>query len=112
MITSKKPAVARSPLMSLRRFAQPRPQNEHCALCHADLAEEHSHLFELSSRRLQCACEPCAILFSNSAAPRFRRVPRDVWKLDNFRIEDLQWEAFGLPINLAFFVSSAAAAKV
>jgi hypothetical protein len=105
-------ARPQSPLSSLRRFTQPREQQEHCALCHAPVHEEHSHLFEVSSRRLQCVCEPCAILFSNAVAPRFRRVPRQVEQLADFQIADLQWEAFGLPINLAFFVFSSMAQRI
>jgi hypothetical protein len=112
MITSKKPSPAQSPLASLRRLAAPREEREHCALCGAELPEEHSHLFELANRRLSCACEPCAVLFSNAAAPRFRRVPREVHRLLGFRVDDVQWESLGLPINLAFFLMSAAGDKV
>jgi hypothetical protein len=112
MITSKKPTLAQSPLASLRRFTAQREDREHCALCSAELSEEHSHLFELANRRLSCACEPCAVLFSNAAAPRYRRVPRDVRQLVDFRMDDVQWEAFGLPINLAFFVKSAEVEKI
>jgi hypothetical protein len=112
MITSKKPFPALSPLASLRRFAAPREATESCALCSAELSEEHNHLFELANRRLSCACEPCAVLFSNAAAPRYRRVPRDVRRLVDFRMDDVQWEAFGLPINLAFFVKSEAVEKI
>jgi hypothetical protein len=106
-------STTRSPLASLRRFVRPREAvRERCELCSAPLAEEHSHLLELASRRLCCACEPCAILFSTPAAPKYRRVPRLVQYLADFRLSDVQWEGLQLPINLAFFLHSSAAARV
>jgi hypothetical protein len=83
-----------------------------CELCSAELADDHSHLVELASRRLCCACEPCAILFSNRAAPKYRRVPRRIEQLADFRLTDVQWEGLGLPINLAFFLHSTAAGRI
>ncbi len=57
-------------------------------------------------RKLVCSCEPCAILFSGRQGGRYRRVPRDVESLPEFRLSDDQWEDLHLPINLAFFVES------
>jgi hypothetical protein len=97
----------RSALAALQRYLRPRaPDRARCELCSAELADDHDHLVELSSRRLCCACEPCAILFSNPAAPKYRRVPRDVHFLADFRLTDVQWEGLQLPINLAFFLHS------
>jgi hypothetical protein len=104
--------IGRSALASLRRYTQPRPVRERCELCSAELADDHSHLVELSSRRLCCACEPCAILFSNPATPKYRRVPRRVQFLTDFRLTDVQWEGLQLPINLAFFLHSTPAERV
>src|SRR5436190_23769676 len=85
-------------LPSLRRFLRPRATaRARCELCSADLADDHSHLVELSSRRLCCACEPCAILFSSPAAPKYRRVPRGVEYLADFRLTDVQWQGLQLP---------------
>jgi hypothetical protein len=81
-------------------------------LCSAELPEEHPHLVEVANHRLRCACEPCAILFSNASAAKFRRVPRDAWFLADFRLSDVLWESLGLPINLAFFMHSTAAGRV
>jgi hypothetical protein len=104
---------AETPLASLRRLVQPRPtRRESCDLCSADLADEHDHLFELANRQVSCACEPCAILFSNPAAPKYRRVPRRRELLADFRLSDVQWAGLQLPIDLAFFVQSSAAGRV
>jgi hypothetical protein len=99
-------------LNSLRRLARPRPARERCELCDAELAEAHSHLLEVSARRLVCACEACSILFDRQAEMKFRRVPRRVSYLRNFRLTDEDWEGLQLPINLAFFVRSTPASRV
>ncbi len=104
--------LGRNVLASLRRFARPRIVPERCELCDAELAVEHAHLVELASRRLVCACEACAILFDNEGAARYRRVPRRVRFLPDFRLPDTAWEGLHLPIDLAFFLHSTAAGRV
>jgi hypothetical protein len=104
--------ATKSVLASLRRYVRPRPPHALCELCSAPLSEEHAHLLELANRRLCCTCEPCAILFSNPTAPKYRRVPRRVQRMPDFQLTDLQWESLQLPINLAFFVVSSTAQRV
>jgi hypothetical protein len=104
------PALAA--LTSLRRFARQRPAQERCELCSAPLGPDHPHLLELAARRLACACDACAILFTNRAAPKYRRVPRRARYLPDFRLSDVAWEGLRLPINLAFFLHSTAAGRV
>jgi hypothetical protein len=101
-----------SALATLRRFARPRPVREHCDLCSVGLAEEHAHLLELSSRRLICACDACAILFDSPATGKYRRVPRGVQLLRDFHMPDEAWAALQLPIDLAFLLHSTAAGRV
>ena len=99
-------------LASLRRYVRPRTARERCALCDAELAADHPHLVELSSRRLVCACTACAVLFSGRADARYRRVPQLVRFLPEFRLGDVAWQGLQLPIDLAFFVSSTPARRV
>jgi hypothetical protein len=101
-----------SALSALRRLSRPRPPRERCDLCDAELAEGHAHLLELSSRHLLCACAACAILFDNRGAGKYRRVPRRVQLLHDFRLPDETWEELHLPIDLAFFLHSSAAERV
>lgn len=101
-----------TPLASLRRYVRPRSVRERCELCDAGLGDEHLHLVELSSRRLLCACDACAILFSNQVGTKYRRVPRRVRLLGDFQLTDEMWEALQLPINLAFFLKSSTAQRV
>jgi hypothetical protein len=102
----------RNPLASLRRLVRPRPAREVCELCAAELAEDHAHLVEVASRRLRCACDACALLFSGQGAGKYRRVPRRAEILTDFRLSDAQWEGLNLPINLAFFLHSTPAGRV
>ena len=99
-------------LTALRRFARARAAEERCELCSAPLGPEHAHLVELSGRRLVCACDACAILFSSGAATRYRRVPREIEALAGLRITDEQWAGLGVPIGLAFFFHSTPAGQV
>src|SRR4051812_15308916 len=91
-------------LASLRRLLRSPPARERCELCSAALAPDHAHLVELATRRLACACDACGVLFSGGGSGKYRRVPRDVRLLADFRLDDLAWEGLQLPINLAFFL--------
>jgi hypothetical protein len=107
-------APVRNPLSALRQFVRKPsgPPAERCELCGLALATEHAHLLEPATRQLVCSCEPCAVLFSGRQGGRYRRVPRDIWALPEFRLTDIQWEDLHLPINLAFFVQSTPAQRV
>lgn len=109
-MNSDNPAL--NAIASLRRFARPRPVAESCDLCGAPLAAEHPHLVEPVNRRLICACDPCAILFSHREGGKYRRVPRRVEALTDFRLTDIEWESLHLPINLAFFLYNSPAGRV
>lgn len=97
----------------LREFlgAQQAPV-EHCELCNAAIDKTHAHVIEPQSRRLLCACAPCALLFDNADAPRYRRIPREVIRLCGFQLSDAQWDAFLIPINMAFFFRSSPQRRV
>ena len=93
-------------LAALRRFIRPRIAVERCDLCSLAVGPVHPHLIEPASRQLHCACDACAILFSNKGDGRFSRVPRRISYLPNFHMTDLQWGSLMLPIQLAFFFNS------
>jgi hypothetical protein len=98
---------------SLRQFARkPQRRLEQCELCSLDLHSEHSHLIELTQRKLLCTCDACALLFSGRAGSKFKRVPRDVRLLANFRMSDAEWEGLLIPISLAFFFESSLNSRV
>ncbi len=90
----------------LKQFVKRRQSAERCELCGNAVAASHQHLLEIASRRLLCACEACAMLFSAQAIMKYRRVPRRNLALPNFQMTDAQWEGLNIPINMAFFFAS------
>ena len=98
---------------ALRRFlGTPAAPAEHCEICNAMLDHEHPHLIEPETRRLLCACPGCAILFASREARRFRRVSDKVMRLRDFTLSEAHWDAFLIPINMAFFFRSSAQGRV
>ena len=63
-------------------------------------------MLEPIGRKLLCACDACALLFSGKAGAKFKRVPRYVRFLTNFQMTDAQWDSLMIPINMAFFFRS------
>lgn len=101
-----------SAFATLRKFAERRATVELCELCKSKIAPEHQHLIDPLDRKLVCACDACAILFSNQSAGKYRRVPRTVRLLNDFLMTDAQWDSLMIPINMAFFFHSTPAEKV
>jgi len=97
---------------AFRRFARARPVIERCDFCSAELGELHQHLIEPERRRLVCVCGACAILFGSQGETAYRRVPRRIRYLPDFRMTDAQWEGLLIPIQLAFFFHSSPAGRV
>jgi hypothetical protein len=84
---------------------------EFCDFCHAPLAEEHQHLLESTSRRVECVCDPCAILFSEQHQ-KYRRIPRRIRFLPDFQMTDAQWDGLMIPIGIAFLVRNGSTGRV
>jgi hypothetical protein len=105
------PSTDQRPWSVLRQFVRPRPPAERCELCGSALATEHPHLWEPSTRQPRCSCQACSILFSSQQDGRYRRVAPRVERLADFHLDDETWDDLHLPINLAFFVRSAAEGK-
>ena len=102
-----------NPIAALRRLARPgHLVQERCELCSLGLGSQHRHLWEVSSRRLVCACDGCALRFERMVGGRFKLIPRDTRALPAFHMSDAQWESLALPIELVFFVSSSVTGQV
>jgi hypothetical protein len=102
--------IPEASLSALKRLRQTRQAGERCELCALPLETRHAHLLDPKERRILCSCDACALLFQNEdASGRYRRIPRDAFHLADFRLDDLQWEALSIPINLAFFFFSTVA---
>ena len=94
-----------NPFAVLRQFVRRKKDVERCELCSAEVAAAHSHLIEPGSRKLLCACDACAILFSGTGR-KYKRVPRRVLALADFHLSDGQWDGLMVPISMAFFFRS------
>jgi hypothetical protein len=90
----------------LRGFVRRPEPLERCELCSQALACEHQHLLEPVARKLVCACDACAILFSDQGQTKYKRVPRRIRVLNEFRLTNSQWDGLMMPINMAFFFKS------
>jgi hypothetical protein len=77
------------------------PVTARCELCGTPLGAEHEHLFNLDSRELAAACEGCAAVFSDPRNLQYRRVPREIQRLDNFQMTDEIWQSLQIPTGLA-----------
>lgn len=101
-----------TPFAVLRRFVKQRAAAERCELCSLEVHPQHEHLVDITTRKMVCACQACAILFSGKANTKYRRVPQRILSLANFEMTDAQWESLLIPIGMAFFFHSSAAGKV
>lgn len=97
----------------LRRLAQSASQEreaalERCELCGEVIPANHRHLLDLQSGELMCACQACKILFDRKEAGvgHYRLVPDRRLRIEGFRLEDEDWAALEIPVDMAFFFHS------
>jgi len=84
--------------LAQRSTAEREAELERCELCGAPIPAQHSHVLELESRDVKCACRPCALLFERTE--KLRLIPGDVRRAEDV---ELDWEALRLPVDIAFF---------
>ncbi len=96
----------------LNELARKRALLERCELCSREIGKVHQHLVEPAIRRLICACEACAILFDGRHDNKYKRVPRNIQFLPDFRMSHSQWESMMIPIEMAFFFRSSSLGRV
>jgi Family of unknown function (DUF5947) len=108
-----------SAVLKLRRFLeaprQPVPaKGEMCEMCGAPLPAEHGHIVDMENRRLMCTCRPCHLLFTNPGAAqgKFRAVGGRYLPLTAFALNEGQWIALQIPVDVAFFLRNSATGRV
>jgi len=111
MATNQNPSLE-SAFGVLRQFARRPKAAERCELCSVELASQHPHLLDPTTRKVACSCDACSLLFSGQANARFKRIPRLVRMLPNFKMTDSQWDSLMIPINMAFFFRSSPESRV
>lgn len=89
-------------LETLRGFVRRSTVLGGCGLCRASLSQGHLHLVSPTTRRLVCVCPACAASYASKDDQSLRPVPRIAGELLDFHMTSRQWEALGLPVNLAF----------
>ncbi|MDJ0464255.1 DUF5947 family protein [Streptomyces sp. H27-C3] len=99
-------SCASSPAASLLRIARRRPQpvaGERCEMCAEPVGPEHSHVVNLDSRALMCACRPCYLLFSDQRAHlHYRAVPDRYLHFGGLTLDERTWDELQIPVGLAF----------
>jgi Family of unknown function (DUF5947) len=98
MTTAGRPGV---PLAVLRRVTRSRPAppaGERCDMCATPIEPGHSHVVDLHSRALMCACRACYLLFTDEHADlRYRAVPDRYLSFAGPELDELQ-----VPVGLVF----------
>jgi Family of unknown function (DUF5947) len=91
-----------------------RPEEQRCELCAEPLDAEHRHLLDLEARRPLCACRACTILFDRSGAGggHYRLIPDRIRIVEDLALDETTWQAFEIPVEMAFFFHSSAAGRV
>ncbi len=94
--------------------AEPTSDDEHCELCARPIPQAHRHLLDLDSRDLLCVCTACRILFDSAAAGgrHYRLIPERRLRVADADLDDVRWEEFRIPVDVAFFTYSSAAGRV
>jgi hypothetical protein len=103
-----KPSPSVDPVAVLRGFTggvrEQLAPGEQCEMCAVPIGPEHPHIADVPDHRLLCTCRPCYLLFNAEAASRghYRAVPEEYRFNQDFAMSAAQWEALGIPVNLAF----------
>ena len=102
---------------ALRRFTAPaprRPTEQQCEMCSERLGHNHSHVVNVETRSILCACRGCYLLFTHPGAGggKHRAVPERYRHLPSFPAGELIWESTGIPVGMAFLFRSSPAGPV
>jgi hypothetical protein len=97
-----------------RGAAERAAELERCELCGEPIPAEHSHVLELATRDLRCACRACALLFDRPAAAegRHRLVGDRRLAIADLELDDAMWDELRLPVDMAFFFHATPEARV
>jgi Family of unknown function (DUF5947) len=116
-VTGRQPSARDQPLAALRRFVRrPAAQAavEKCEMCGQEIAPDHSHVVNIESRSLMCACRACYLLFTQPGAAqgKYKAVPDRYLYLRLFALSPERWEELQIPVGMAFFFFNTALGRV
>lgn len=85
----------------------PRPT---CEVCGCTIGSDHDHAADVAERRLLCVCRPCHL--SLNANGRYRSLPDRAEQVADLSEQPTWWVDLELPVELVFFIRSAATGGV
>ncbi|MCV7379617.1 hypothetical protein BST11_11255 [Mycobacterium alsense] len=107
MIPAASPFEVLSRITNGRRA--PQPAGERCEMCSEPIPGEHQHVVQVAARQLMCVCRACYLLFTDRNADlRYRSVPDRYLAFPDFALDRRAWEAFQIPVGVAFFFTNSA----
>jgi Family of unknown function (DUF5947) len=112
-VSQGQPSQGGRPLAALARFVN-RPASaaraESCEMCASEIGADHSHIVNIESRSLMCACRACYLLFiqQGAAQGKYKAVPDRYLMLKAFELTPQGWEDFQVPVGMAFFFFNSA----
>jgi hypothetical protein len=106
-----RPLAVLSRIRAGRTRSAPAPTGERCDLCGEPIVDEHDHLVDVESRALRCSCRACYLLFVGGAT-RLRSVPDRYVSFPDLRLSAGQWDAFQIPVSVAFFFVNSSLSRV
>ena len=111
------PSQSGRPLAALGRFVNRTARSapaESCELCASELTPGHSHIVNVESRSLMCACRACYLLFTQQGAAqgKYKAVPDRYLMLNSFDLTPEGWEELQIPVGMAFFFFNSALNRV
>ncbi|WP_432888535.1 DUF5947 family protein [Kribbella sp. CA-245084] len=107
-LARNKPRPVVDPVAVLREFTggvrEQAAPGEQCEMCAVPIGIQHSHLADVHDHRLLCTCRACYLLFTGQGASHghYRAVPERYRADTEFALTAAQWDAMGIPVNLAF----------
>ena len=97
----------------LRRFLAPRASarvRERCEFCGEPVPDGHSHVANLETRGIACACRPCYLLFTSrgAAGGKLVAIPDRYAVARELGMTSAEWDALQIPVGIAFFFVNSA----
>jgi len=71
-------------------------------MCARPIEHEHSHVVNVESRAILCACRPCYLLFTHDGAGKYRAIPERRVHVPDLVGGRAWWDTAGIPVRMAF----------
>ncbi|MGI8667714.1 MAG: DUF5947 family protein [Jatrophihabitans sp.] len=112
-MSSPRPGSGAISLLQKIASSRPAPAGyERCEMCGEQVADEHGHVVNLTSRNLMCTCRPCTLLFAyDEANLRYRAVPEDYVSFPGLALPPALWDDLQIPVGLVFLFHNSALSR-